>query len=289
MSTPTSQTFGKARSPHRQGSFRVEIVRVVGIWPRRVYIQWQLRKPTAASGYIFDVYRSGNSEGEWSLIGAALEDEYHFLDNSFPAPASYTEADLQAFRRVIYYKVVVSHGTDGSSEVIQNIEGGLDRRRKAMLQKLRRDAGVSLRKGQGTEFAVLKRRWWGDTCSCRAKAGVSTRAHCDNCHGTGVVYGYWPPVYGFAKRGAAPVNVRTAAAGKTETHVISVIMLDVPQVHVDDVLVFLRDDRRYIIKSVNPTELQAVPVHQELIVSELSRSVVEYDILVDNQHDPPWF
>ena len=84
MSTPTSQTYGKERSLHRQGSFHVEIVRVVSIWPRRVYIQWLLRKPTAASGYIFDVYRSGSSEGEWLLVGDALEDEYNFLDSDFP-------------------------------------------------------------------------------------------------------------------------------------------------------------------------------------------------------------
>lgn len=289
MPTPTSQTYGKEGSPHRQGNFHVEIIRVVSVWPRRVYVQWQLRKPSSATGYVFDVYRSGSPKGDWQLVGEELTDTYHYIDENFPAPSTRTAADLYALRRTIYYKVVVAHTVDGATETIKNIEGGLDRRRRGILQKLRRDAGVALRKGQGTEFAVLKRRWWGAKCSCRSKTGLTTRSHCNDCHGTGIVAGYWEPVYGFAKRGAAPVNTRIESAGKTETHRISVIMLDIPQVHADDVLVFIRDDKRYIVLSVVTTELQTVTVHQELLVSELARSAVEYDVLVDPHHTPSWF
>ena len=289
MVVPLSQTYGKQRTPWRQRGFRIEVIRVVSLWPRRIFVQWLLRKPTQSSGYIFDVYRSGSSEGPWTQVASALEDTYHFTDDTFPSPSDRTQAGLHSLRKTLYYKVVVSHAQDGSSETIQNLEAGLDRRRQGQLRKLRRDASVSLRKGQGTEVAIFKRKWWGEACTCRAKTGQTTRTHCADCHGTGIVAGYWTPVYGFGKRSAAPVAVQTASAGKVETHYIRIIILDIPQVQADDVFVFLRDNKRYIVKSVTTTELQTVTVHQELIASELSRAAVEYDLEADNIHTPPLY
>lgn len=289
MPTPTSQTYGKEKSPRKKGVFRVEVTRVVSLFPRRVFVQWILRRPTAATGYVFDVYRSGSSAGDWNLVASALTDTYYYVDDVFPAPSERTEADLMALRRTLHYKVVVSHTTDGSAETIKVLEGGLDRRRKGQLQKLRRDASVALRKGQGTEFAVFKRKWWGEACTCRAKTGQSTRSHCMYCFGTGILGGYWAPVYGFAKRTTAPVSVRTDSSGKRETRYINVIMLDVPEVQADDVLVFMRDNKRFLVKEVVTTELQTVTVHQELLVSELARSAVEYDLEADNVHTPPLY
>lgn len=289
MPTPTSQTYGKERSPRNQGIFHIQVTRIVSLWPRKIFLQWILRKPTASSGYIFDVYRAGSAEGPWNQVASALTDTYYFVDDTFSAPSERTAADLISLRRTLYYKVVVTHATDGSSEAVKPLEAGLDRRRRGMLQKLRRDASVALRKGPGTEFTVFKRRWWGGKCPCRAKSGQTTRSHCLTCYGTGIVNGYWNPVYGFAKRSAAPVNVRIETSGKSETHLINVIMLDVPEVQADDVLVFLRDNKRYLIRQVITTELQTVTVHQELYVSELSRSAVEYDLVADNAHTPPLY
>jgi len=252
-------------------------------------LQWILRNPSASTGYVFDVYRSGSAAGPWNQIASELTDTYYFVDDNFPAPTDRSGADLMAKRRTLYYRVVVTHATDGSVEITKLLEGGLDRRRRGQLQKLRRDASVALRKGQGTEVAIFKRRWWGDKCSCRASTGQTTRTRCDACFGTGIVGGYWDPIYGFAKRGPLNLNVQTTEAGKTETNFISVIMLDVPEVQENDVLVFLRDNKRYLVSSITPTSIQTVTVHQELVVSELSRTDVEYELEADNVHTPPLY
>lgn len=290
MAVPLSETYGKQKSPPKTTtSLRLEITRTVGIWPRKVYLQWIIRNPNQSTGYLFSIYRSGSSSGPWEIVAANLNDTYYFVDENFNAPNDRSNADLLSLRRTVYYKVVVVHPTDGTAEQIKNVEAGLDRRRAGIVRKLRRDAAVMLRKGSGTEVAILKRRWWGEPCTCRSMTGVTTRAHHEPCNGTGIVYGYWNPVYGFATRSSEPVRIGTSEKGNEESHGISVLMLDIPEVERYDVLVFMRDNKRYIIDEVTATEIHTVSVHQELRVSELARSSREYSLEVDNWHTPEWF
>lgn len=289
MSVPLSQTRGRERSPYHPGAFRVEITRTTGIWPRKVFVQWILRKPTSASGYTFNVYRSGSADGPWQQVGVDLQDAYYFLDDNFPSPQDRSEPGLFSMRRTVYYRVTVSHATDGEVETVRPLEADVDRRRRGIIRKLRRDAAVALKKGSGTEVAIIKRKWWGEPCTCKSATGVSTRSHCDACHGTGIVDGYWDPVYGYATRSAAPVEVQTTSKGNTETHFLRVKMLYIPEVIPKDVLVFTRDNKRYVVERVVTTEIHTQTVHQELDVSELGRSAVEYDVTADSWHTPAWF
>jgi hypothetical protein len=256
-----------------------------------VYIQWQLRNGTQAIGYNFTVYRAGSPSGPWEPVVAGLTDVYYFLDDTYPAPTDRTEPALMSLHNVIYYKVHVTNSIDGEAEASQIIEGGLDRRRRSMVKKLRRDAWIKIRKGSGTEVAVLKRRWWGTECDCKTKTGVVTRAHCSKCNGTGIIdgHGYWNPTYTFGKRSASNLMAQTTSEGKTEANRILVTIPYIPRVEPEDVLVFLRDDKRFMVENVSLTELHSVTVHQELQVTELAKSAREYNMLVDNWHDPQWF
>ena len=290
MPVPTSQTVWKSESPPKKGTFRVVVNRTTALWPRKVFVQWIVREPKSSSGFLFSLYRSGSAEGPWETIFEAQPDVYYYLDNNFPAPQDRSAPGLFSLRRTLYYKVIVSHPTDGTAETVQKLEASLDRRRQGIVRKLRRDAAVMLQRGSGTEVAILKRKWWGEPCEvCRASTGQTTRSHCKECHGTGIVYGYWDPVYGFAVRSATPVDVGTENQGSVERHQLQVKMLDIPEVERYDILVFLRDAKRYIIDQVLPTEIHTVNVHQELVVSELARSSNEYAIKVDPWRDPQWF
>lgn len=290
MPVPLSQVYGKQKAPYHRGDFRIVITRTTGLWPRRVFVQWILRKPSAPTGYTFQVYRSGSPQGPWTQVGTNLIDTYFFLDDNFPAPNDRTEPGLFSARRTLYYKVEVSHATDPPSEAILPLEPGVDRRRAGIIRKLRRDAHVALKKGSGTQVAIIKRRWWGEKCTkCQAAVGQSTRSHCSECFGTGIVTGYWDPVYGYATRSAAPVNNETTPAGTTESHFLRVKIEYIPEVMPRDVLVFLRDNKRYIVEAVITTEIHTQTVHQELDVSELAHSAVEFNLEADSWHTPPWF
>lgn len=290
MTVPTSQTVWKNETPPKKGTFKVVVTRTTALWPRKVFVQWIVREPKSTSGHLFSLYRSGSSEGPWETLFEAIPDIYYHLDENFPAPSNRSDAGLFSLRRTLYYKVVVSHPSDGVAETVQKLEASLDRRRQGIVRKLRRDAAVMLHRGSGTEVAILKRKWWGEPCEiCRSSTGQTTRSHCSSCHGTGIVYGYWDPVYGFATRSATPVDVGTESQGNVERHQVQVKMMDIPEVERYDILVFLRDNKRYIIDQVLPTEIHTVNVHQELVVSELARSSNEYALEVDPWRDPGWF
>ncbi len=290
MPTPLSQVYGKQKSPYRKGDFRVVITRTVGLWPRRVFIQWMLRNPSTAIGYTFQVYRSGGANGPWTQVATDLVDTFLFVDNTLPTPENRSAPGLFSMRRTLYYKVEVTHITDGPAEATQSLEPGLDRRRAGIVRKLRRDTHVALKKGSGTQVAIIKRRWWGEPCTvCQTATKQSTRAHCSSCWGTGIVTGYWDPVYGYATRSAAPVDNQTTTEGVTETHLLRVKMEYIPEVMPRDVLVFLRDNKRYIVDRVVTTEIHTKTVHQELDVSELAHSAVEFNLSADDWHTPAWF
>ena len=290
MANPLSQTYGKQRSPYEKGDFRVVLTRTIGVWPKKVFVQWILRNPKSPTGYVFQLYRSGGSNGPWTQIGTDLTDTYYYVDDLFPAPDDRRKAGLFSLRWALYYKLVVSHPTDGTSETIQMLEPTLDRRRTGIVRKLRRDAHVVLKKGSGTQVAIFKRRWWGEPCpACKTATGHSTRSHCNTCLGTSISPSYWDPIYGYAVRTSAPVENITAKEGTAERHYIRIRMEYIPAVIPKDVLVFLRDNRRYVVERIITTEIHTQTVHQELDVSELGHSAVEFHLVADPWRDPPWF
>jgi len=287
MGTPYSQTYGKQRTPALPKNFSVEITRTVAAYPKQVFVQWTLRKPPSGTGFTFDIYRSGSSEGPWEELATDLVDTFFYVDAKF---GKKHDANLFSIQRVIYYRIVC-HYTDVTVEDIRQLEPGLDRRRKGIRRKLIRDASKALKLVTGTEVAILKKRRWGERCTHCVSKGTSqnVRAHCAYCWGTGFLHGYWDPVYGYAQRRRVPVQTQIAPEGNVETHRIEILMLNVPKVEPGDLLIFLRDDTRYLVEMSNPTQLHSVDVHQEVQVSELSRSSREYGPPVDPWHDPVWF
>jgi hypothetical protein len=194
---------------------------------------------------------------------------------------------VMSLERKPYYKVTA---TPGGMYAIQDNMPAADHRRRGIIYKLTRDADRYFRVGVGTEVAVFKRRRWGEKCPiCLSATGQSTRAHCSNCFGTTFVGGYWNPVYTFAQRRPSPIQIQTVPQGAVESNILQILMPSIPLVDVEDVLVFLRDNSRYEVKSATPTMIHSVPIHQELVVSELARSSREYGLVADEWHEPPWF
>ena len=294
MPVPQSQTYGKQDPPVKEAAggstLRLVITRVTPLWPRRVYVQWILRNPTAGTGYFFDVYRSGSYSGPWELIAHDLADTYFHLDDAFESPNDKSGPDLQSTRRVVVYKVTVRRTTTILAEAVQGISAGLDHRRQGIHRKLARDAYVSLKHGAGTGVAVFKRRWWGEPCpKCLSLTGQSTRSHCGTCNGTGITYGYWEPVYTYAQRTASPMNAQLGVPGQIDVNRMRALLPCIPQVDPLDFLVFLQDNKRYQVENIGGSEIHGVSVHQEVDITELARSAVEYNLKADPWRDPQWF
>lgn len=292
MSVPLSQTYGVERNRTYTGPYRVELSRVVSVWPRKVFLQWRLTgNPVSTPGYTTTIHRGASTAGPWELVASNLLDTFYYVDDQFPAPNDNSEPGLFSMKSIMYYRVSVSHlANPQTAEAVGQLNGGTDQRRAGILRKLRRDAEISLRKGSGTEVAVLKRRWWGTPCTCKSATGVVTRSNCSLCSGTGIVSGYWNPVYTFASRSESPRSEQTSSQGTVETHYARLMLPHIPEVRPRDIIVFLRDNKRFIVESENyVTSIQTQPVHQELTASEISASSVEYNIPVDPWHTPEWF
>ena len=284
---PLSTVYGVQESPLKGSNARLEITRCIPVWPRKVYIQWVIRNPVLTPHYTFKIERSGGHEGPWELLAEDLVDVYFYVDDNIQSPHDDSSMGLMSLERRPYYRVTA---TPGELENIKDTQGGLDHRRQGIAFKLTRDANRYFKVGTGTEVAIFKRRRWGDKCPiCLSSTGQSTRAHCSTCFGTGFVGGYWNPVYTYAQRRPSPIQIQAAPQGAVESNVIQLLMPAIPVMDMEDVLVFLRDNSRYEVKSATPTLIHSVPIHQELIVTELARSSREYGLKADEWHSPPWF
>jgi hypothetical protein len=73
---------------------------------------------------------------------------------------------------------------------------------------------------------------------------------------------------------------------KIDTNQARIWLPGVPQVDVDDVLVFLRDDKRFKIDRHVQTELTLIPVHQVVDTVELERGHVVYQFKVSPDEAP---
>jgi hypothetical protein len=275
-------------------AIRVKITRMLPLYPRGVFLQWDVQNVTESGTYLFDVYRGGGPEGPWELLVAGAVNTYNYVDR-FPSDATATENDRNqlSLARGIFYRVVVTppSGVAGQASVSQLVEPMLTGRQRLLKRKMLRDVAIGLSKLNGAPVALCKRMHWGPRCTkCYDKYTKDVvRANCTTCMGTGFVPGYHTPVLSMARRTPTAVETAMTPEGKADINIVQVWMIDAPRAEEDDVLVFLHDGRRFLVKKVLPTELRTVAVHQKLIVSELPRSSVEFRLVVDAKHIPPLF
>lgn len=272
----------------------VEITRLLPLFPRGVFLQWDLINPTETGSYSFSVYRSGSPEGPWESLLLNGTDIYNYSD-VLPSTSTQATGDINQLSLVrgIYYRVVVvpPSGPDNQIEVSSIVEPRLDGPQRLLKRKILRDESLMFKKLNGVEIAVIKRMHWGPRCTkCWDKTTKTvTRANCTTCFGTGFSPGYFTPVLTLGRRGTLPAAKQIAPQGVAEYRPTQVTILDAPRVEPDDILVFLKDNRRFLVKSVIQTELKTVGVHQKFEVSELARSSIEYRLVVDPARIPPLF
>ena len=280
----------------RQPLASVAITRTTALFPSAVFIQWDIARDEDGE-HTVDIFRSGSPTGPWQEVSLALVDAYHVLDDKFnlpPPPGQndlHTGLNLLSLSRDIYYYVSVTPPS-GMSNRFQSspvaVEPGLDRRTRLFKRKILRDESTAFRRLNGVPIGVLKRRHWGKICrECYDEVNrEATREHCPFCLGTSFEGGYWNPVYIRGRKSPAPVQTQISAHGNSEVKVVTFTVLDYPHLEKKDVLVDLRHNDRYEVQMVVPTELMGVIVHQAVTASLLSRSSVEYTVLVDPANTP---
>ena len=303
---PLSMRQGVQSLPIKTSSLlEIEVTRVYPIWPRRVFVQWILRNvPQGAPDYLFNVYKASGPSGPWTTLATGLDNTYYYVDESFGATVDNTQQSLFNMYVSLNYKIevlsppAVPPVADPPTlpdpptlitSVIEHLDPWVDQRRAGISRKLTRDALITL-KAIGLECAILKKKSWGARCPlCVSISNKSTRTSCPTCLGTTIVGGYESPHYGYATLSTNSINVSTRLQGQVDVRDRQIVMANVPSVDVDDVVVFLRSGKRFLVKSVMHTTIQDTDVHQELSVSELTPGSIEYEIAVDPWREPCWW
>lgn len=277
----------------------VNVTRTTALFPSAVFIQWDL-VPDENGVHLVDVFRAGAPSGPWQQLASSLPDAFHYLDDKFNLPPPEKPTDLHsglnffALNRTVYYMVTVTPPS-GSANAFSSqptiIEPGLDTRTRLFKRKILRDESIAFRNLNGVPLAALKRRHWGTRCRDCYDEGLreGTMEHCRTCYGTTFEKGYWAPVVIRGRRTPGPVQQQMTAHGDSDIRSVIFIVLDYPALEKKDMLVDLRRNERYLVEMVSPTELKGVTVHQTITASHVSRSSVEYDVLVDPVTTPPLY
>jgi len=255
-----------------------------------VFVQWTVTEVPAASDLRFTLERGEGPTGPFQLVASGLPD-YHYFDQHLESTTNAYEAHGHlSLQRHVYYRVVAAAGSTVVTAVAE-VGDQLPTRQRLLRKKIQRDIAVAFRVGNGVPLAILKRRHWGCRCTrCFDKLTKSvTNSKCTSCFGTGFVDGYHPAVKVSAKKGTMNVQTQVAPQGKVEINQIDLTVLDYPLIAVDDIVVELRTDRRYVVKHVTRTELRGVPVHQKLVMSELARDSIEYSVQVGSGATPTYY
>lgn len=261
-----------------------------------MFIQWDISRDESGE-HTVDIFRSGSPTGPWQEVAIALVDAYHVLDDKFNLPPPPGQNDIHVglnlltLSREVYYYIEVrppSGLANRFQSAVVSVEPGLDRRTRLFKRKILRDEATAFRRLNGIPIAALKRRRWGKVCrECYDEVNrEATREHCPFCLGTSFEGGYWSPVYIRGRKSPAPVQTQMSAHGETDLKTVTFTVLDYPHLEKKDVLVDLRRNDRYEVQMVVPTELKGVVVHQAVTASLISRSSVEYTVLVDPSNTP---
>jgi len=275
-------------------AFTVQITRTTPVYrnPQTtgVFVQWTVSN-APSTAILFKLERSGSPEGPFELV-IDLLDSYHFFDDlrATPPPASTDireNLNFLSLSRGVSYRVTATAGSDTAEDVFTVGATAQSRKIALLNRKMQRDASVGF-KFNGIALALLKRRHWGTRCTdCfDALTKTVTDSKCTTCYGTGITAGYFDPIRVRGRIGVKNVQTTMTQHGKSDRLQRSLTILAYPELEVDDIVVDIAQNERYTILARHSTELQTVAVHQNLILSDLTRDSIEYRIPVNVDHTP---
>jgi len=256
------------------------IQQVIPLYPSSVHIQWTVEdKESAFSGA--EVLRSESPQGPFtSVVGPLDASTFFYVD---------TEPELSGLNRPLYY-IIKANSIYGPDKYVlseaKTFGYELKGHRAKIARKARRDLTVTLSRLNGVQIAILKRKTFGPRCTyCFNPETKDTLfSSCPTCYGSSFLDGYHDPIYAWGKLDPVTIQRSLGSSGNIETGMTGLTIVDYPRMSIDDVIVELKTNRRFKVQRVMTSESSRVVVHQDLQVSELSRSSVEYSIPVELSH-----
>jgi len=255
------------------------IQQILPVYPTHNHIQWTVEDKDGVF-LSADILRATSPGGPYQTLQVEVASNVFFYQDS--------EADLMGLSTKYWYIIRannVNNAEDYALSEAKTVEYEIAGYRGKIARKARRDLKVALERLNGVKIIILKKKRFGTRClRCFNHVTKDTvYSNCNTCYGTSYDGGYHDPIYTFGKLDPAPVQTSLGTSGVSETAITGLTIVDYPAVDSGDVVVEAHTNRRFKVQRKMTTESSRVVVHQDLQVSELSRSAVEYTIPLELQ------
>ena len=239
-------------------------------------VLWEI-EDTVLDPLDFQLYvlRSESPMGPFDMVAGPFEDRYRFVDNT---------VNLMHRWRQIWYKVrsvqKADHNNFVESEPFTFVNNpdliG------AEIQRLER---LMWSEYSGNKCFIFPVRTFGKRCqTCydgpekgKGFTGQRRRSHCITCYDTTFIRGYYDPIEIFMQIDPSSKSVQNlpiAERGQTDT---TARLPNFPIMKPRDLIVEANNIRWRVVKST-PTERMRAVVHQELVLHEVAKGDIEYQL-----------
>lgn len=227
-------------------------------------------RPHEIYDYDFYVLRSEAAMGPYEQIGGPFRDTYRFRD---------IRVSLNHKWRSFYYKIRVVHRPSGDEEEF-GPTSHTDPEPDLIAMEVNRLEDVLFREFIGRKCWVFPVRTFGPACTCNDLIlGRKTRSNHPVCFGTGWLGGYMSPVESYVQIDPNPKSTQPNSLQEIYPSNTTARLTSFPPVSPRDILVEL-ENRRWRVVSVATTQRLRSVLHQELVIHEIPKGDIEYDLPV---------
>ena len=257
-----------------------KIERVIPVYPEYMHVQWSIQDPNGQAGEV-EVSRSGSPQGPFTVVANLNSDTFFYQD---------FDVAKGGLSQNHWYRIRVSSKVNPDTKVFSDpgsVEFRAQPHRFRLARKARRDLYVTLSRLNGSIYILLKKKRFGSRCSTCFNEFTQDvlLSSCGECYGTSFEGGYHDPVSIWGKLDPTVIQQQFGMQGISELAMLGFVTLDYPLVDLEDILVEMQTNRRFIVKQKMQTQSSGIPVHQDLQLSELARTAIEYSIPVSLSND----
>ena len=245
-------------------------------------IDWRIKATNRnISDFVFSLFRSQSQKADsFVKIADNLTETFSFHD---------AEASQKSRWRQWFYKVRATEISTNlfSESAIGSNEEEPDR---IGLSIIRRNE-LALRRFVGIKSFFFREATFGQRCTgcwdfVKQRQKISG---CDICQDTGFLRGFIGPIAALVNYSPSAKQVRHMNFGELEPNESAAWMSNFPEVKPRDIIIEQHDGRRWRVVNMQPTRKRRAIVHQNLLLTEINRSDIEWTIPVEGLDTLPPF
>lgn len=241
------------------------------IYGPEMILEWSV--PDYLGACTFDVFRSDTEYGPWDKINSNV-----LTGNTLKVTREVKDSKFISNFFLIECTPVYSFKIRSGVITLQNVRSDWVNLRAREIQ---RREWLLLRKFTGINSLVFRRKTFGQRCSqCWDPVAKKVlQDNCPTCLGTSFEGGYFTGYETYLQYDPTPNTTTLGYQGKLEPNQIQAWTISYPSLANLDVVLRIPDGKIYRIDSVQSTELQTVPVRQMVLLTELSKNNIEYQLI----------